>query len=193
MEVSSSRSIESVLIGDLGRVEIWTFTQEAISEGRADHTWGKTYIQGAVTFIPRIIWPNRPEAMAEVITDMIYGEGTHAAKREKTARATGLIGEAYINFGWPFMIVAMFVYGVFIRAATSWAENTPDNVAKSFIGPLVTMLGMNIFVWDCALIVFNTFNFLLPTYIIYRLAMPKYSPMLSDEQYYSESIAYNSM
>jgi hypothetical protein len=187
MEEASNRRMTSVITGDLGRMSVWMFANQEISSGRFEHTLGKTYIEGSVAFVPRAIWPGRPHGMAETITDMVSGKGAYAAKREKTARVAGLIGEAYINFGWLFAIFAMFVYGILVRSVTTWVNNSPNTTAKAFFAPLLIMFLFFLFIWDWVWIVFKTFSFYIPCYFIYRWAMPRTNYI----QEYEPEILYN--
>jgi len=172
MEEHSRQSMVGVLAGDLGRANVWMFANQEISSGRFEHTLGSTYISGSVIFVPRLIWPGRPYGIPAVITDMHRGKGTYHSTREKTARVAGLIGEAYINFGWPFTIIVMFIYGVVVRAITEWINNSPNTVPKAFWAPLMTLMCLYLFMWDWGWNVYKMFDLILPTYIFYRLTMP---------------------
>lgn len=178
MEESSRQSIMGVLIGDLGRINVWMFAHQEISEGRFPHTWGKTYAGGSVAFIPRTLWANRPYGMAETITDMIHGQGAFQATQEKTARVAGLIGEAYINFGWPFIVLVMFLYGIVVRSVSAWVENSRITPAKAFLIPIVTLAVVYLFMWDWVWNVYKLFNLIIPVYLVYRLACPLRYPYL---------------
>ena len=183
MEEASGGTMYTVFVGDLGRVGVWMFANQEISSGRFEHTWGKTYAEGSVVFIPRAIWPNRPNGMAEVITDMVSGKGAYQATTEKTARVTGLIGEAYINFGWPFVIIVMLIYGVIVRAVSIWVQNLPDTAAKAFWAPFLTLMVIYLFMWDWVWIVFRIFSMAIPIYIIYRMATTELYYEQQDEYY----------
>jgi hypothetical protein len=173
MESASGATIYAVFVGDLGRIGVWMFANQEISSGRFEHIWGKTYAEGCVVFIPRVIWPNRPHAMAEVITDMVSGKGAYQATTEKTARVTGLIGEAYINFGWPFVIIVMFIYGIIVRAVSVWVQNLPNTTAKAFWAPFMTLMVIYLFMWDWGWMIFKIFSMAIPIYIVYRMAISR--------------------
>jgi hypothetical protein len=173
MEEASNQSILGVLIGDLGRINVWMYAHQEITEGRFPHAYGTTYAGGSVAFIPLALWPNRPSGMPETITDMVRGKGAYRATQEKTSRVAGLIGEAYINFGWPCVMVVMFLYGVLVRSVSVWVENAPLTAAKAFLAPLLILLLMYLFIWDWVWIVFKLFSQIIPVYIIYRFVFPK--------------------
>ncbi len=182
MEETSKQSMMGVLIGDLGRIHVWMFARQEILSGRFPHTWGNTYAGGSVAFIPRIIWPNRPYGMSETITDMIHGKGKFQATQEKTARVAGLIGEAYINYGWPFILVVMFLYGILVRGVSAWVEDSPLTAAKVFLIPIVTLTLMHLFIWDWVWNVFKTFNLILPVYLTYRFSSSFHQPFVAGER-----------
>ncbi len=180
MAAASGGTLVNMFVGDLGRIGVWMFANQEISSGRFQHTWGKTYVEGSVVFIPRFIWPNRPHGMAEVVTDMVKGKGAYESTREKTARVAGLIGEAYINFGWPFVIVVMFLYGIIIKASSVWVQNLPNTSAKAFLVPFAILMVLYLFVWDWVWIVFKVFSMAIAVYAVYRITMPKYQNELYD-------------
>jgi hypothetical protein len=173
MEEDSRQSLVGVLIGDLGRINVWMYAHQEITEGRFPHAYGTTYAGGSVAFIPLALWPNRPNGMSETITDMVRGQGAYQATQEKTSRVAGMIGEAYINFGWWFVILVMFSYGVIVRSVSVWVENAPLTAAKAFLAPLLILLLMYLFIWDWVWIVFKLFSLIIPVYIIYRFVFPK--------------------
>ena len=193
MEDASGRSKLGLFVGELGRINVWMFAYQEISQGRHPHTWGQTYWEGSVVWIPRAIWPNRPHSMPKVITDMRHGEGTYEAQQERTARVTGMVGEAYINFGWGWVIVMMFLLGVATRWVASWVEHAPNTVAKAFLAPLVILCLMYMIMWDWVWMVFKFVGFLLPIYLVYRFTMPKvqdgeHAGVLSEAVYTEEGV-----
>ena len=89
----------SVLIRDTPRV--------------APFQYGKTLGLFFVAFIPRIIWPGKPTiTIGRYITD-VYGSGPEI----ESSTAPTQLGEFFINFGYPGIIVGMLMYGILLRFA----------------------------------------------------------------------------
>ncbi|MEE3331768.1 MAG: O-antigen polymerase [Myxococcota bacterium] len=79
--------------------------------GRVPFQGGWTLAYVPISFVPRIIWPDKPVIMVgQWITDN-YGGGP--AIRSNTGSAW--IGELWFNFGYPGVIVGMGVIGAYFR------------------------------------------------------------------------------
>lgn len=75
---------------------------------------GSTYSYFLVAFIPRIIWPNKPEAgAANRFFAVNYGITTEAGA-ERTTFGMSLMAESYINFSWPGVIIIMSMQGLLL-------------------------------------------------------------------------------
>lgn len=63
-----------------------------------------------LSFIPRIIWPNKPEygRLGGIITQEYFG----IFRFDAGASASTLAGSAYIYGGWGVVVVSMFILGV---------------------------------------------------------------------------------
>lgn len=74
---------------------------------------GSTLILFFVSFVPRVIWPEKPNvSIGQFITD-VYGSGSHI----ESSTAPSQIGDYYLNFGYPGVIIGMFGLGVMLRLA----------------------------------------------------------------------------
>jgi hypothetical protein len=72
---------------------------------------GWTLAQIPIAYVPRILWPGKPAVgIGQWITDT-YGAGSHL----ESATGPSWIGEFYLNFGVPGVVVGMFVMGMLIR------------------------------------------------------------------------------
>lgn len=78
------------------------------------HQYGSTYSFFFVALIPRALWPDKPEAGA---ANYFYGVNYEITTEEGALRSTfgvGLVGEAFINFGWVGVILIMMLQGVIL-------------------------------------------------------------------------------
>jgi hypothetical protein len=72
---------------------------------------GWTLAMIPVAYVPRILWPGKPETtIGKWITDT-YGAGAHIT----SSTGPTWIGEFYLNFGVPGVIIGMFVMGLLLR------------------------------------------------------------------------------
>lgn len=79
----------------------------------------------AAAFIPRIIWPDKPEAGGKYNLKRFWGFNLVGYSMN-----IGPIGEAYANFGTTGGIIFMFFYGLFFNAILTrllkWSEKRPS-------------------------------------------------------------------
>src|SRR6185369_2811476 len=75
------------------------------------YQYGATYTYFLVAFIPRAIWPDKPEAgTSNKFFGVNYGLTTvEGAKR--TVFGVNLVAESYINFGWVGVLAIMALQG----------------------------------------------------------------------------------
>jgi hypothetical protein len=72
--------------------------------------WTLGYI--VVSYVPRIVWAEKPEMTTGMwVTDNFGGGGPGAT----SSTAPTWIGEFYFNFGWPGIVIGMLLAGVYIR------------------------------------------------------------------------------
>ncbi len=98
-------SIETHSSGQIAKsewMEFGTFPFESIiNESNTKKHWGSTYVTAITNFIPRKIWPNKPDPGGVIFTNE-YAPGMYD---EYSHFTTGLYPEAMINFGKELGIV----------------------------------------------------------------------------------------
>lgn len=83
---------------------------------RFEYAYGETIaISVAAAFIPRIIWPSKPEAGGRYNLKRFWGYNLVGYSTN-----IGPIGEAYANFGRTGGIIFMFFYGLFFNGLLTW-------------------------------------------------------------------------
>ena len=76
--------------------------------------YGETYSYFAVSLIPRLLWPDKPTAgSANRFFGVNYGLQTEEGAKI-TTYGISILGEAYINFGWPGVFVIMLFQGLIL-------------------------------------------------------------------------------
>jgi hypothetical protein len=105
----------------VGRVYLLSQVAHVLDVTPADVPFqgGQTYAFVAVTLVPRFLWPDKPSVNdANRFYQTAYGL-TAQRHLEDVSIAVGVLGEAFINFGWSGVIGMMtaigFLLGVFER------------------------------------------------------------------------------
>jgi hypothetical protein len=80
---------------------------------------GGTYINFFLNFIPRFVWPDKP-SMNGFSNSLPREYGILGFEDEKTSVGLGLLGEAWVNFGYMGILFFMPLYGVIYRFMFGW-------------------------------------------------------------------------
>jgi hypothetical protein len=82
---------------------------------------GRTLVAIPLAFIPRIIWPDKPD----VSTGQLFNHEVIQGEVADTYISPSHVGELYWNYGWPGLVLGMLAIGAllgFIAAKCSLAE-----------------------------------------------------------------------
>ncbi|MCM3869117.1 MAG: hypothetical protein ND895_00290 [Pyrinomonadaceae bacterium] len=86
----------------------------AMTPSVVPHQHGETYSYFVVALIPRVLWPEKPVAgSANTFFGVNYGLQTEESAKITTF-GVSMIGEAYINFGWPGVVLIMLFQGLIL-------------------------------------------------------------------------------
>lgn len=106
---------------------IYSMTPEMVP-----YQYGRTYSFFAVSFIPRLIWPDKPTAgSANGFYAVSYGV-TSEEGAKTTTFGVSIVGEAFMNFGVSGVIFVMLLQGILIGAlqhSFGGAESGPGGQA----------------------------------------------------------------
>jgi hypothetical protein len=99
--IKTGRTLEGMLLGDLGRSDVQAFLLYRLSMPNPDYqyAWGRTYLASATLLIPRALWPDRPPGKVKEGTEAQYGAGSWDEDKWNSSLVYGLAGEAMLNFG----------------------------------------------------------------------------------------------
>jgi hypothetical protein len=90
---------------------IYSMTPSAVP-----YQWGNTYSFFLVSFIPRILWPDKPTAgSANGFYSVTYGVQSEEGAKTTTF-GVSILGEAFMNFGWAGVVFVMLLQGILISA-----------------------------------------------------------------------------
>jgi hypothetical protein len=73
---------------------------------------GETYLLGLVALIPRIMWPGKPEITLGQKFNWQLGYGF---EHQQSSLAITILGELFMNFATPGIILGMLIYGLLFR------------------------------------------------------------------------------
>jgi len=126
LEALSGHSMSDVLYG--GVSDSITFGALSMVIARVPSMFGFAYFEFiwvATTFpIPRAFWPDKP--YPEYLTTIQYCVDANL-DTDGTGMAVPHIGEYYLAFGWPGIIVCCIIFGMFCRWMWRWFLQSRDN------------------------------------------------------------------
>jgi hypothetical protein len=114
--VKTGRTLDGLLLGDLGRADVQAFLLYRLSRPDRDYqyAWGRTYLASATLLIPRALWPDRPPGKVKEGTEAQYGAGSWDEHKWNSSLVYGLAGEAMLNFGPLAVPFAYLIFGVIV-------------------------------------------------------------------------------
>jgi hypothetical protein len=69
---------------------------------------GHTLVPLLGVFIPRLIWPEKPDVPTGRVVNRVFG----VSEQEETYISPSHLGELYWNFGWPGVVLGMSIIGL---------------------------------------------------------------------------------
>jgi hypothetical protein len=114
--IKTGRTLDGMLLGDLGRSDVQAFLlyRLSIPDGDYQYAWGRTYLASATLLIPRALWPARPPGKVKEGTEAQYGAGSWDEDKWNSSLVYGLAGEAMLNFGPLAVPFAYLIFGVIV-------------------------------------------------------------------------------
>lgn len=114
--IKTGRTLEGMLLGDLGRSDVQAFLLYRLSMPNRDYqyAWGRTYLASATLLIPRALWPDRPPGKIKEGTEAQFGAGSWDEDKWNSSLVYGLAGEAMLNFGPLAVPFAYLIFGVIV-------------------------------------------------------------------------------
>jgi len=101
LETRSHRGLEGVLMGDLERSDLQAYLLFRLSQpgSNVELAYGRTYVEGALDFIPYEIFHYRLPGKLKYGTNVVFGADTYSPGRAASTKIYGLAGETMLNFG----------------------------------------------------------------------------------------------
>lgn len=119
--VGVAATLDKLLGGrDLGDINTLAHIVRVVQQQVVDLQWGQTFIVFLTRPIPRAIWPNKPVNLGGFVAEVIY-------HRSGGGIPPSFMGELFLNFHVPGVILGMLLFGVVCRAAYEYLRRDPGN------------------------------------------------------------------
>lgn len=134
-----------------------------IAQSDEDHLLGESFAMFLVAPIPRLIWPEKPSVrlgpyVGQALLDFNNNSGAPPSA----------IGEFYINFGLPGVVVGMFLVGILLKVVRSTYFLSPDPVFSRVRYALALMIVVHFFIADFSYAVLFVFKYGIGVFICER-------------------------
>ena|GEM_PF-6229327 len=99
----------------LGRVDLATpaAALQTIVPSVLDYQLGATFMPALLIFIPRPLWQDKPFFQYDNLLGRL--EGLLSPRDFRTSIKYSYVGELFLDFGWPGVVVGMALYGLLFR------------------------------------------------------------------------------
>jgi hypothetical protein len=111
--------------GEKGAADLWYLDMSAaymtLADVRGERYWGGTFLPLLVSPIPRIYWTEKPN-----IVQYLFDLQVPSRNTAKSGMSAGLVGEGYVNFGYPGVALYFFIAGFIYAFAYLRIEHSPE-------------------------------------------------------------------
>ena len=106
-EATSGATLRTDLIHQVAHIH-------SMTPSEVPYQYGETYSYFVVALIPRVLWPDKPVAgSANSFFGINYGLQTEESAKITTF-GVSILGEAFMNFGWPGVALIMLFQGLIL-------------------------------------------------------------------------------
>jgi hypothetical protein len=141
LEQKTGRTLESLLLGDLGRSDVQAQTLYRLSSYSGySYALGRTYLGAASLLLPKEVFENRPPTKVKWGTELHFGVSYYDPHTWVSTRVYGLAGEAMLNFGPLAIPVAFWFLGRLVRRAHRWKLLWSRDDSRYLLVPLTVII-----------------------------------------------------
>lgn len=99
----------------LGRIDLATPASalQLVVPSVIPYKFGATFIPAVIFWVPRLVWPDKPTFQYDNLLGRV--EGFIAPTDYRTSVKYSYVGELYLDFGWPGVVLGMAFYGLMFR------------------------------------------------------------------------------
>ena len=149
------------LMDEFQQFDWFVITLDLTSSSELPIQRGKTFLEFFTRFVPRAIWPAKPQPISFRITTMVGGASA--------GHPSTILGELYLNFKVPGVIVGMAVFGVLLRAMYAYLQSNRENAAAILLYAYTFASLHRFFTRTFAPKMFGYVLFVVPTLLALRL------------------------
>lgn len=156
LERYSGNTTVFTLLVDLGRSDMQAFILYRLNRPQIDfdYAYGRTYLAGALSLIPRAVWADRLPTKIKEGTEIQRGKNSYTGLKTASSRVYGLGGEAMLNFG-PMSVPFMFIfYGFIVGYIRRLIFRLQPEDVRFLIYPMLINFSFNLLVGDSDNILF---------------------------------------
>lgn len=152
---------------DMGRLDIQTLLMIAHEEQGLAFQYGATYLGAPFTIIPTAVVPWKPKNLAIAKSDVVFGRGKFDPKYKLTTIVFGMVGEAFLNFGYVGFLFSYAFLGWITSRIRRYVYCLAPQDARRLLLPVFCILPLNILLTDAGVLVMILMRALLiPSIII---------------------------
>jgi len=104
---------------------------------------GSTYLAAPLNFIPRSVWAGKPLGGGPKLVNSIYPGSYVVGRAGVSSLTTGLLPEAYMNFGYLGAVVIPFVFCFMLWSVKKVFDDPSNPVILSLVSYLCVALGVS--------------------------------------------------
>jgi hypothetical protein len=105
-----------------------------MTPAQVPYQYGRLYSYLPITFVPRILWPEKPSITDANKWYQLAYHLTAPANIESVGISVGTLTESYINFGWIGPIIVMFCMGLLLGVLKEFFMRTACGLLFSSMG-----------------------------------------------------------
>ncbi len=139
----------------------WFVIVRNIAPRELPFQYGKTFLEFFSRFVPRAIWPEKPDPISFRISMMVGGA--------RSGHPSTILGELYLNFNVLGIIVGSLIIGIILRALYAYLQQNRSNPAVILLYAYTFASLHRFFTRAFAPKMFGFLLFLVPTILALRL------------------------
>jgi hypothetical protein len=140
-EDKTKRNLAWLMLTDFGRSDVQAILLYKITTPASDYqyAWGRTYLGGLASIVPRAIWPDRPYTKIMEATEALRGRGSYIPFVAQTNIVFGLAGEAMLNFGPAGVPLAFILLGFIVGKTRALIKNLQSPDSRRLLLPILVV------------------------------------------------------
>lgn len=140
-----------VVLHDFARTDIQALALYVLSTSDDyELAMGRSYAAALVAWVPRAVWPDRPQNVRKERTELLYGQ--RSPNRHYPDATVPIIfgasGEAMLNFGRWSAPIPIVLWGVFVGWATVIYRRMSREDARSLMLPFTIVMSIVVLIGD---------------------------------------------